>query len=109
MPERLQALHRTQRAWEQPEPVLVDTINVPSREWSQSKWQKDVFFGRHPFDEKRLDIFNFSAAYTGKERLQELVFDVDFDSYTVDFDQDLIALARCSEADETYVDGCSGV
>ena len=45
-------------------------------------------------------MFNFSSAFAGEERLQHLVFDVPFDAYTVDFDQDLIVLARCSEEDE---------
>lgn len=84
-----------QRDWETPNLKLLASMDVPSREWSQSKWQKDVFFGRYPSDDKRLDVFNFSSAYTGQERLQHLEFDVDFDVYCVDVDQDLIALAQC--------------
>lgn len=85
-----------QRAWESPTLRLLESITVPSRDWSQSKWQKDVFFGRYPSNDKRLDTFNISSAYKGRERLQSLEFDVKFDVYCVDVDQDLIALARCS-------------
>ncbi|KAI0686403.1 hypothetical protein BC835DRAFT_458571 [Cytidiella melzeri] len=98
--ERLKALRRVQREWERPKPTLVDTLVIPSRDWSQSKWQKDVFFGKHPTNNRQLDMFNFGASFAGKERLQHLSFDMDFDTFSVDFDQDLIALARCSETDQ---------
>ncbi|KAI0091539.1 hypothetical protein BDY19DRAFT_1030854 [Irpex rosettiformis] len=100
--ERLARLRRLQHAWENPKPRLVDSIVAPSQSWSHSKWQKDVFFGRYPTsaDRRRLEVFNISAAFAGKERLQDLSFDVPFDAYSVDFDQDLIALVRNSDSDD---------
>ena len=96
IPNRLAALRRMQRQWQTPNLHLLETMVVSSRDWSHAKWQKDVFFGRYPSDSKLLDVFNFSSAYTAQDRLQHLEFDVPFDVYCVDFDQDLVALARCS-------------
>jgi hypothetical protein len=98
--ERLKALRRIQREWERPNPNMVDCMSVPSRDWTQSKCYKDVFLARHSADEKCLEMYNFSSAFDGEERLQRLSFDVSFDAYSVDFDQDLIVLALCSEEDE---------
>ncbi|KAI0339605.1 hypothetical protein BDW22DRAFT_568433 [Trametopsis cervina] len=100
VPDRLKELRRTQRDWQSPKPTLISSASVPSRDWSHAKWQKDVFFGRCPEDDRRLDVFNFSNAFAGddSERLQQLQFDVPFDVYSVDFGQDLVAMARCSVA-----------
>ena len=101
IPDRLKALRNMQRSWETPEVKLAGSMDIPSRDWSHARWQKDVFFGRYPFDKSLLDVFYCSSAFKGENRLQHLQFDVVFDGYCVDFDQDLIALARTSVADET--------
>lgn len=103
IPERLARLRLLQRSWENPKATFLHSIIVPSQPWSHSKWQKDVFFGRRPSfaDKTRLEVFNIGAAFSHKERLQDMTFDVIFDTYAVDFDQDLIALVRGTHADDT--------
>ncbi|KAI0694329.1 hypothetical protein BC835DRAFT_1527677 [Cytidiella melzeri] len=67
--ERLEALRHEQRGWERPKPTLVNTLTVPSRDWDSHTWHQHVFFGNHPTDRRRLDVFNFSASFAGEERL----------------------------------------
>ncbi|KAJ3552150.1 hypothetical protein NM688_g4306 [Phlebia brevispora] len=92
--QRLATLDRIQRSWRDPHPTFSHSVVVPSREWFEARWFKDILVGRIPADIHRLDIFRLSAAVPDGERLQSLHFDVEFDATCVDPGQDLVVLTR---------------
>ena len=92
--QRLDTLRRTQLAWRAPRPTLVHSAEVPSQDWVEARWSKDVLAGRVPTDARRLDVFYLGSAVRDEDRLKTLRFDVDFDAACVDPGQDLVVLTR---------------
>lgn len=64
---------------------------MPSQDWLEARWFKDVLAGRIPSDVRTLDVLYLSGAGA-----QTLTFDIDFDAACVDPGQDLVVLTRAA-------------
>ena len=92
--QRLATLRRIQRSWRSPRPRFQRSLNIPSKDWIEARWFKDVLVGRRPGTIRQLDVFYLSSATRDEERSRTLLFDVDFDAAYVDPGQDLVILTR---------------
>lgn len=96
IPHRLATLRSIQRAWRFPHPRLVHSLAIPSQDWFEARWFKDVLAGRVPGDVKRLDVFYIGADVNDADRLRTLRFNVAFDAACIDPGQDLVVLTRAA-------------
>ena len=108
--DRARALRRELQLWEHPCLRHALTYNIPSENWTSCKWQKDAFFRRPANITRQLEVFDVASQQpagdededeegckdgdTTRHHYRQLEFAYDFDTFCVDADQDLIALAE---------------